>query len=295
MEFIYEKDITPIKPLDNDKYWPGSTYSMFRCVLKRNDRYITYVRVCINNKTMLMYESFNLNWESNEDKRYLGSDINAEDPRIIEVQDKIYVIFIARSPFPNQVYTLWILDHDTLESKPLYTKGLNVIEKNWAPFVRDGKLMFVYNYDPIIILSCDTSTGYCDVTKGSLPFSTQDTFIRGGSNLMDMGDYYMGFSHSRLPINSNVRPGFLHLTHMVRISKQNLELIDVSEPIIYKKGEDIVKETIQDPVSCWIDNDIIYITTNMRDNFCEIYSFSQKSWNERVKNMLENINKTWFT
>ena len=96
MEFVYEKDITPIKPLDNDKYWPGSTYSMFRCVLKRDDRYITYVRVCINNKTMLMYESFNLNWESNEDKRYLGSDINAQDPRIIEVQDKIYDTFIEK-------------------------------------------------------------------------------------------------------------------------------------------------------------------------------------------------------
>ena len=64
----------------------------------------------------------------------------------------------------------------------------------------------------------------------------------------------------------------------------NVKAIWLQDGIVSIEGRQMAK-----------DNDIIYITTNMRDNFCEIYSFSQKSWNERVKNMLENINKTWFT
>jgi|SRR6056300_729550 len=299
--FSYVRDITPIQPIHDGISWTGKTYSMFRAVHKEGDKYITYVRVCLDGKIGIMSETFNLEWESIGDKKYFGFNICAEDPRLVSVGDKLYVIFIANSPVGGQRSCIWMHEHGTNDIKPLLINGMGFIEKNWAPFDYNGKLMFVYNYDPVIILDCDTNSGYCKECKGSLPFNTSATFIRGGSNLLKIGNEYIGFAHSRLPIDERNKPGFLHLTHKVVLS-ENLDLVQISKPIFYHKEQTIVKNTIQDPVSFWVEGDRMFVTSNMRDNFSEVYEYIPDddeepevpdNWNECVKKMLETVDDDW--
>lgn len=299
--FNYVADITPVQPIHDDASWEGTTYSMFRAVHKEGDKYITYVRVCLNGKIGMLCETFDLNWKSNNDKKYFGFDIRAEDPRLVKVGEKLYTVFIGDSPIQGQYKCIWMHEHGSTSMKPVVINRMNIIEKNWAPFEYKGDLMFVYNYDPLIILKCDVNTGHCVEFKGSLPFDTSKTYIRGGSNLQKVGNQYIGFGHSRLPIDTKHRPGFLHLTHKIVLS-EDLELVHVSKPIFYNKGGEIVKETIQDPVSFWIEDGKMFITSNMRDNYCEIYEYTPDDeyvddpgdWNNCVKEMVKKVSNEWY-
>ena len=293
--FTFVRDLTPIPPVHDGKSWEGRTYSMFRAVHHTGDGYITYVRVCVDGIICIMRETFDARWQSRGDAQKMGAEVRAEDPRLVSVGEDLYVVFIGDSPFPGQFKCIWLLRDGAWEAVPLFVPGLNVIEKNWAPFEYKGKLMFVYNYDPLILLQCEPSTGKCTVIRGEIPFDTSKTFVRGGSNLLQTSDGgYVGFAHSRLPIESSIRPGFLHLTHMVRLNA-HLELESISEPVHYitENGETL-RQTIQDPVSIWMEDGQIYSTANVRDNFCEMYKFSEQSWNARVRRMLETTRDAWY-
>ena len=292
--FEFVRDITPVQAIHDDDSWEGQTYSMFRAVHATGSGYITYVRVCIGGRISLLRETFDSDWKSRGDGQTMGAEIRAEDPRLVTIDGALFVVFIGDSPFKNQFKCIWLLKDGDMAATPLYVDGMNAIEKNWAPFEHKNRLMFVYNFEPLILLQCEPTTGKCTVVKGALPFNTSNTFIRGGSNLISIDDgCYVGFAHSRIPIARHTRPGFLHLTHMVRINK-SLELENVSEPFHYYKDGEVVKLTIQDPVSLWREGSEIYTTANMRDNFCEVYKFSLQSWNLRVRKMVETVNDAWF-
>lgn len=287
MNFSFIRDFTPIQPIHDDNSWEGSTYSMFKAVHKTKSGYLTAVRICRNNVIEILIQTYDNDWNELPGNILLGREIQAEDPRIIEIEGKIYIIFIGNSPLQGQFKCIWLHEYNTQKCIPLFIEGvLNKIEKNWAPFNHNGKLMFVYNYDPLIVLYCDSETGKCKCVIGKLPFPTHTTFIRGGSNLIKMGNHYVGFAHSRLPIETH-NPKFLHLTHMVKLSDK-MELVYVSDPIPYIKNNKIVKETIQDPVSFWVEDDKIFISSNMRDNYCEMYSLENfGNWNNITKTHLE--------
>ncbi len=296
MKFEFVKDITPVEAVHDNGSWEGSTYSMFRAVHLTTNGYVTYVRVCEKGVIGLMRETFDKRWKSNNDRQFWGAEIQAEDPRLIEINGSLYVIFIGNSPLPNQIKCIWLLKDGDIEAKPLVINDSlpNRIEKNWAPFEHNDELHFVYNYDPMIILKCNTSTGFCDVVKGEVPFQTHLTYIRGGSNLLKVDDGYLGFAHSRIKIDDKYRPGFFHMTHMTKLNN-NLELEYISQPIQYQNGEKLLRHTIQDPVSCWKENNEIYITANIRDNFSHVYKLNSKmDWNEIVKNQLNEIKNIWF-
>jgi hypothetical protein len=180
----------------------------------------------------------------------------------------------------------------------------NPIEKNWAPFEKDGKLYFVYNYDPLVILTYDfNKSGVCKViykqNNVDLPIKTEATFLRGGSNLLHYRDnYYIGGCHSR--VNDGSR--FYHFTHIVLLDVVNWTIVYLSKPIIYnytplnisnvkgkplainrcKKYEllrvnttnvlfDMKPNCIQDPISMYKKNDKYYITINIRDCITHLY------------------------
>jgi hypothetical protein len=79
-------------------------------------------------------------------------------------------------------------------------------------------------------------------------------------------------------------------------------LVQISKPIFYHKEQTIVKNTIQDPVSFWVEGDRMFVTSNMRDNFSEVYEYIPDddeepevpdNWNECVKKMLETVDDDW--
>ena len=238
-------------------------------------------RICVNGRNGLLFQTKTTNV-------VYGFEIEAEDPRMVKVNDKLYVVFICLSPYEGQNRCIAITEFDKFEPTYLQIENMqkNPIEKNWAPFEKDGKLHFVYNYDPLVILTYDfNKDGICKViykqNNVDLPIKTETTFLRGGSNLLHYRDnYYIGGCHSR--IHDGTR--FYHFTHIVLLDVVNWTIVFLSKPVIYNyKKNDILRvngtnilfdmnpNCIQDPVSIYKNHDKYYITINIRDSITHLY------------------------
>ena len=240
--------------------------------------------------------------------REAGFDIDACDPRIIIFDNSVYVVFISESPYENQEYCIGITPFN--EWKPIFLQVENMeknnIEKNWAPFVKDNQLYFVYNYDPLIIIKYDLNpSGICKVVyrqgNCSLPIDTGSTFLRGGSNLLHYKDgYYIGGCHSRAyRLHKNWME---HYTHIILLNTNTWELVYISKAVMFfydikkelnawfespgsKKKLDTLNvntniladrtpHKIQDPVSLYLKDDKFYLTINVRDTVSLLYELS---------------------
>jgi len=238
-------------------------------------------RICVNGRNGLLFQTKTTNV-------VYGFEIEAEDPRMVKVNDKLYVVFICLSPYEGQNRCIAITEFNKFEPTYLQIENMqkNPIEKNWAPFEKDGKLHFVYNYDPLVILTYDfNKDGICKViykqNNVDLPIKTETTFLRGGSNLLHYRDnYYIGGCHSR--IHDGTR--FYHFTHIVLLDVVNWTIVFLSKPVIYNyKKNDILRvngtnilfdmnpNCIQDPISMYKKNDKYYITINIRDCITHLY------------------------
>ena len=229
-------------------------------------------------------------------------DIEGEDPRIIILNDNIYVVFICISPYINQNWSIGITPFDKWDPVFLQIENMpkNSIEKNWAPFTKDNKLYFVYNYDPLVIIHYDFNPdGICNVIFKQndciLPLNTSNTYLRCGSNLIHYKDgYYIGGCHSRI-----LKHNYEHFTHIILLDTNKWELVYVSKPVMYRyelKDElnawwqspgykktldtfnnilvDKTPHTIQDPVSFYIKDEKFYISINVRDCVSLLYELS---------------------
>ena len=261
-------------------------------------------RICVKGQNGLLFQKKNTNV-------VYGFEIEAEDPRMVKVNNKIYVVFICLSPYEGQKRCIAITEFDKFEPTYLHVENMekNPIEKNWAPFEKDDKLYFVYNYDPLVIITYDFNKhGVCKVVykqnNVDLPIKTETTFLRGGSNLLHYrNNYYVGGCHSRHDDGTR----FYHFTHIVLLDVVNWKIVYLSKPIIYnyipldiykganssvtqdskalnrcKKNDllrvnttnvlfDIKPNCIQDPVSIYKKNNKYYITVNIRDSITHLY------------------------
>lgn len=238
-------------------------------------------RIFANGKMGLLFQTKNTSI-------VYGFEIEAEDPRMVKINNQLYVVFICLSPYEGQKRCIAITEYEKFEPRYLQIENMvmNPIEKNWAPFEKDGELYFVYNYDPLIIIKYDFNRdGICKVVYKQndvdLPIKTETTFLRGGSNLIHYRDnYYIGGCHSRL--NDGTR--FFHFTHIILLDVVNWKIVFLSKPIIYnyKKNDimcingtnvlfDMKPNCIQDPVSIYRQNNKYYITVNIRDCISHLY------------------------
>lgn len=214
-----------------------------------------------------------------------GIGIEAQDPRLFECGGRKYVMFIGLSPFrPSQLFGIALTPFD--EFKPVFLRirntPYNVMEKNWAPFVKNGQIHFVYNYDPLIILRYDGNPeGWCNVvySEARLPFRTEVTFLRGGSNLVPFRDNLLiGGCHSRIEENGV----FYHFTHMVVLDIDKWKVVHLSKPVRFEYSKEdigtvdgaiyeINPNCIQDPISLYKKDDGYYMSINVRDCISLLY------------------------
>ena len=259
-------------------------FSMFKSQVYLNDICYSCERINRDGKNGLY---FSKNGWSREN----AFDIEGEDPRMFILNEEVYVIFICLSPYENQNRCIGITKFN--EWNPIFLQIENIeknkMEKNWAPFVKDDKLFFVYNYDPLIILYYDLNPeGKCQVIftqdNCNLPINTSNTYLRGGSNLIHYKDgYYIGGCHSRI-----YKDCFEHYTHIILLDTNNWKLVYVSKPVMYlyeikenlnswwlspgstKKVDvmnniivDKTPNIIQDPISIYEKDGKYFITINM--------------------------------
>jgi hypothetical protein len=143
--------------------------------------------------------------------------------------------------------------------------------------------------------------GICTVIHGTLPFTTSETWLRGGSNLIPWnGDhYFIGGCHSRI----NRFEYFEHCTHIVILDTNSWKLVYVSKPVMYLVDDtlkgvslnswwlelspstkpldtlhniltDKTPHIIQDPVSLFLKDGKYFITVNVRDCVTLLYEIS---------------------
>jgi hypothetical protein len=262
MYFKIEKRIET--PGDRAVYWAG-------------DKYITYTSVDADGKKCLVYESFTGDWEpTGEERRVFGENLEARDPVICRVGEKIFVVFNGLSPFQNQERCMWMHTHGTQTVKPVFfMSGMHDLEQNWSPFEYRGRLAFVYCFDPVVILICDSDTGKCSVIKGTTPCVTKGLVLRGRCNLHDRGEFYEGFARSK----HNGK----EFAHLVKFTKK-LELWNVSEPVMHEHAE---SDDVQVPLASWVERDTVYVTARIGDApGCVISKYCEKSWSQKVRDML---------
>lgn len=133
-----------------------------------------------------------------------------EDPRIIEVDGKTFMGVAAWIPGQRSIHVnqrIALLDEkDNVKEHwaPTYGKnGRNPHwssgnEKNWAWFEHAGRLCFVYQHHPHVVVETD---GPRVITHHSTEHSGKWNRgeIRGGTNPVRIGDEYLAFYHSSMP------------------------------------------------------------------------------------------------
>ncbi len=137
----------------------------------------------------------------------------AEDPRIIEVGDELYLFYndLDQQCFRGRIMSVANLDKDTYQAN--YTTALEMnlqyIEKNWSPFEYiddDQKARFFIEYRihprKLFELPNPQVNDLKNITLSrydsfvSLPWPMKWGEIRGGTPARKVGDEYLAFFHS---------------------------------------------------------------------------------------------------
>ena len=281
---FYTTDITT-KYIENiTGSYPDTNYSMFRSQCYIDETLYSAERVNKNEKNGLYLNGIPY-----------GFDMEAEDPRLIIYNKKLYVIFNCLVPFENQERGIAITEFNDWNPIFLQVENMpkNHWEKNWMPFVKNETLYFVYNCDPLVILSYDfNNDGICKVvfTQNNISLPCEiPKYLRGGTNLIHFkDDYYLGACHS-IAINNSIH---IYNTQIILLDTKNWKIVYMSEPIMYetddntiqkKPGTNIIYEVtniygglymIINPCSIYMKNNKTYITVDISDRKTLLYELN---------------------
>jgi len=110
---------------------------------------------------------------------------------------------------------------------PLKTPSLsNRTEKNWLPFVKEGKLYAIYGYNPVTIYQLDPLTGIC---KPYIEYEASHDFsrFRGSSGPIPFDDGYLVMVHEVI-FNSN-----RHYLHRFLYLNKDFKIEKLSTPFTF--------------------------------------------------------------
>ncbi len=133
----------------------------------------------------------------------------AEDARLLKIGERIF-IFFNDLPFTEASGEFAMYFGELIEAQGVFAlkepaKLLNYtnaiqIEKNWSPFVSDGRLYVIYSDQPRVILEVDLNTGYCqEVSRTIMNWDWDLGVIRGGTPAYLVNETFLTFFHSSFP------------------------------------------------------------------------------------------------
>jgi glycosyltransferase involved in cell wall biosynthesis len=131
----------------------------------------------INNNSLLNFD------EKVFDHKFCVKGI--EDVRIINHNKNIYLVGnsreVSQDRLPKMTLSKYSIQNKQVESTVLlHGYEDHKCQKNWSPFIHKDKLLFVYSFSPLVILSFNLETGKCSVYKKQEYQQNYDHF-RGGS------------------------------------------------------------------------------------------------------------------
>ncbi len=215
------------------------------------------------------------------------SNAGLEDPRIFYYNNEYYIYAHYRGNLKGNCghYPVIFSINNPNNIIRLYTDNMNVIEKNWMPFVYKNELYFIYSVFPHKILKY-TNTGYCQgvYTTNSSNFFYKNNKIGNGApaQLINYNnkDYYITIAHINIT-NSNalIRKNFIYIFE----AKPPFNIVGMT------KKFDIITESYIPIEFCSgfvIKNNSIFLSFGVNDCFSAIQEYS-------LYDILENC-ITWF-
>lgn len=252
--------------------------------------------------------------------RWSSKVTTMDDPRVIVVGGKIMMVYPQGCVIHKGTDWLWATSVAIAEISndfrvvgqwlPEYGNNINAssvngsstikTEKNWSPFVYQGRLLMLYSINPMVVIEYNPQLKtVAEIQKNSDPvdlsFWKWGKFIGGGTPLQLRGDEYVGFFHSFTddhPNKPNVRTyhmGFyaisakppFKLTRMSRIPL--LTAIDEPERDLRGKNASWRPNCIY-PCGFIERGDRVYISQGWQDCRCEIV---ETDWNEIEANVIK--------
>jgi predicted GH43/DUF377 family glycosyl hydrolase len=219
-----------------------------------------------------------------------------EDPRALVYKDKIIISTVNYFTYKDDFFheKLLIYDKNFNHEKsihPVYGKnGPHVKqntgdEKNWTFFEHDGKLMFVYQMSPHIVVETDLEGRIITEYKTHFDIKSKWKFgeVRLSTNPIYKDGYYHSFFHSHIPFREGT---FLTKMYFMGYYKFRAEppfdVIEVmEEPIIW--GNDILprREPLVPycvfPCGVILKDDTFIISLGVNDEDCGILEYKLPS------------------
>lgn len=115
---------------------------------------------------------------------------------------------------------------DVTRVLPLEKMNPELCEKNWLPFMKDGKMHVIYSYDPFIVYAIDTETGKI---KKVLKYTPKGNFsnFRGSAGPVPFNQGYLVIVHEVSRYLPGQRRNYLH--RFVYLNK-DFKICKVSHP-----------------------------------------------------------------
>lgn len=158
-----------------------------------------------------------------------------EDGRIFEYKNALWFTCSTTDTNldgPHQISACRLQkgDDKTVQvSKLLPLKGPDPkrIEKNWLPFVRDGKFYAIYGYDPFLVFKPNLETGACKACvkyEAPLDFSR----FRGSAGPVEFDNGYLLLVHEVIFKDKN------HYLHRFVFTDKDFKVTMISKPFIFQ-------------------------------------------------------------
>lgn len=236
---------------------------------------------------------------------------DGEDPRVIKVNDKLYVSYNSGLPPLYQIRKIHVAELDMETYQPKFTTCLDTYfsdtEKNWAPFEyvnedEESQICFEYSIfprkvfglpDPIKNELKYVNSPY-EVVYRKLPWESFG-ILRGGTGARRVGDQYLGFFHSSFPFRDGTR--WYVIGAYTFDSKPPFEITGMSHyPILF---EDIYasppRHTANPLVKCLFpggfvieeneDGDLIHLVCGENDSAIRIVTIDQENLFQNLRDL----------
>ena len=161
------------------------------------DKLVAIVRVLSHAKTYNFLGYINDAWElaaSREVKNLTAckSPYGFEDCRLFSRGGALYASAAVLETHVAIVVVKFNGEGDLVEAQMQRSPGRH--EKNWMPVISNGRLWFIYSTEPIVrILSYDDVRQ--EVSPSPSTFTSQATYLRGGSQLQPFDDGFLSVVH----------------------------------------------------------------------------------------------------
>jgi predicted GH43/DUF377 family glycosyl hydrolase len=219
----------------------------------------------------------------------LGPD--AYDPRLLKINDTIYMTFSSRDPLVPLEDPSCILNLCTLEDTgERFRINHHVIlrapfqlwwEKNWPPFEYRGKLLFEYTIYPQLIVDPSIENGLCEQVYDNTRIypREEDNWnfgeIRGGTPAVLVDDVYLGFFHSCLKDTATLKSvyyaGAYTFAKEPPFDLQTISPKPLQHPSLYTSPKTpLTDSNVLFPGGLVVKNDKIYVCCGENDGAIKI-------------------------